>query len=89
MRDLVSGAFTRVSIGSGGAEPNSHSTTPAVSHDGCEVAFTSQATNLVQGDNGQAGKVFVRDRCAGSTEIVSLTSAASNNRHGHDTRHLE
>jgi hypothetical protein len=75
--DLVTGTFTRVSVGAGGAEANLHSSTPALSHDGCIAAFFSSATNLVAGDLGVQPKVFARDRCAGETEIVSLSNGGA------------
>jgi Tol biopolymer transport system component len=74
VRDLASGAFTRVSVGAGNAEPNLHSSTPALSHDGCIVAFFSSASNLVASDSGEQPKVFVRDRCGADTEVASLTN---------------
>ena len=79
VRELLTGTLTRVSVGVGGFEANGPSASPALSADGCAVAFTSSATNLVTGDAGQTPKVFVRDRCLGSTEIASLTNAAQNN----------
>jgi Tol biopolymer transport system component len=77
VRDLDSGAFTRVSVGAGNAEGNGHASTPALSRDGCIVAFLSTATNLVALDAGVAPKVFARDRCAGDTEIASISNGGT------------
>ena len=47
---------------------------PAISADGLVVAFDSQATNLVGGDNNGVVDIFVRDRTAGRTTAVSVSS---------------
>jgi Tol biopolymer transport system component len=80
VRDRVTGTTERVSIATGGAEGNGHSSAESISADGRFVAFESQASNLVSGDtNGQAD-IFVRDRQTGTTERVSrATSGAQGN----------
>jgi hypothetical protein len=59
---------------------------PAISDDGNYVAFVSNASNLVDNDNteclplyphGHCADVFVRDRTAGITEMVSVDSAGN------------
>jgi Tol biopolymer transport system component len=77
VRNVDAGGFERVSVGSGSTEANLHSSSPAIDRDGCEIAFYSDATNLVAGDTGSMNKVFVRNRCTGTTEIASLTNAAA------------
>jgi Tol biopolymer transport system component len=77
IRNLDTGGFERVSVGSGNAEANLHSSSPAIDRNGCEIAFYSDATNLVAGDAGSRNKTFVRSRCAGTTEIASLTNAGA------------
>jgi hypothetical protein len=77
VRDLESGAFTRVSVGAGNAEGNGHASAPALSRDGCIVAFLSTATNLVALDTGVSPKVFARNRCAGDTEIASISNGGT------------
>lgn len=47
VRDLETGAVTRVSVATDGTEANADSIQPAISGDGRYVAFTSEATNLV------------------------------------------
>ncbi|MCW5777548.1 MAG: PD40 domain-containing protein [Phycisphaeraceae bacterium] len=64
---------SRVSISSGGEQGNGMSFLPSVSADGRFVAFTSHATNLAPGANGQP-QVYVRDRQTGSTSLVSVSS---------------
>jgi Tol biopolymer transport system component len=75
VRDMTVNQITRVSVTSTGGEANSDSALSAISSDGCQIAFDSTASNLVFGDdNSKALKVFVRDRCAGSTEFASLSN---------------
>jgi Tol biopolymer transport system component len=73
VRDLLAGTTERVSLNSIGNGGNSGSGGgAAIDADGSQVAFGSNATNLVLGDaNGQMD-VFVRDRATGLTERVSL-----------------
>lgn len=64
----------RVSVDAGGDESNGHSYSPAISGDGRYVAFESFATDLVAGGTNGNGHIFVRDRQAGITTIVSVHS---------------
>jgi hypothetical protein len=51
------------------------SKTPAISGDGRYVVFWSEAYNLApEGDNNSRGDIFVRDRQAGTTERVNVSS---------------
>src|SRR3954470_10508555 len=63
-----------VSVSSRGAQGNGQSASPVISADGDFVAFTSLANNLVDNDTNGAFDVFVRDRQAGTTELVSVSS---------------
>jgi Tol biopolymer transport system component len=66
-----------VSVRSNGKQGNDISgrfSAPAISDDGLVVAFDSQATNLVGGDNNGAVDVFVHDRTSGRTTVVSVSS---------------
>ena len=65
----------RVSIDSAGLQANQFSQFPELSADGRYVVFGSYATNLVAGDTNGVADVFVRDRVAGTTERVSVSSA--------------
>jgi Tol biopolymer transport system component len=47
----------------------------SVSADGRYVAFSSSASNLVPGDTNAKEDIFVRDRVAGTTQRVSISSA--------------
>ena len=83
VRDRVANRTTRVSLGSGGVEGNWYAETPAISADGRFVAFEGGASNLVPGDNNGLIDVFVRDRVAGRTERVSVSSGGAQARGGH------
>ncbi len=75
LRDLVAGTTTRVSVTDAGAEANGGSEDPWISRDGTQVSFTSGASNLTGADANPARDVFVRDLVAGTTVLVSLSSA--------------
>ncbi|MCB2188666.1 MAG: hypothetical protein KQJ78_19785 [Deltaproteobacteria bacterium] len=76
-RDRVHGTITRVSVASDGAEGNGNSYSGGVTGDGRYVAFDSQASNLVAGDNNGAWDVFVHDASTGATTRVSVDSAGN------------
>ncbi|MGE5198193.1 MAG: hypothetical protein ACM3H9_01040, partial [Rhodospirillaceae bacterium] len=72
----------RISVASGGADANGASGSPAFT--GRYLAFTSSATNLVDGDTNGVVDVFMRDTCIGaetactpSTERISLGTDGS------------
>lgn len=72
----AAGAAERVSVSSHGAEGDAPSggavpPTAVLSATGRFVAFYSQASNLVAGDDNGASDVFVRDRTTGRTTRVS------------------
>ena len=77
VRDLVAGTTEIVSVDSSGAIGNDVSGFPSISADGRYVAFHSYATNLIPGDANTGSDVYVRDRVAGTTEKVSLTSTGA------------
>jgi len=68
------GSTERVSVSSTGVQANGGSTLPAISADGRYVAFESDATNLVPDDTNEVRDIFVRDRVAGTTERVSVST---------------
>jgi Tol biopolymer transport system component len=76
VHDMVSGATTRVSVDSNGAQADNGSFSPSLSSDGRYVAFMSWATNLVSGDTNGASDVFLHDRQTGLTTRISVDSAA-------------
>ena len=77
VRDRAAGTTERVSLSSTGAQANANSsgTRPAITPDGRYVAFSSMASNLVPGGTNGNWNVFLRDRVAGTTELVSVPNA--------------
>jgi Tol biopolymer transport system component len=71
IRDLEEGSTRQLSLAPGGALPNGSSWSPAMSADGRYVAFVSAASNLVSGDRNRSPDVFLCDRHATSTTLVS------------------
>lgn len=72
---LIAQSIDRVSVSSAGAEGNGSSRFPSVSADATRVAFWSLASNLVVNDTNGVDDVFVRDRTAGTTRRVSVSSS--------------
>jgi Tol biopolymer transport system component len=74
VRDRKTGRTERVSVRSNGAQANSWSGYASVSANGRFVSFTSEASNLVQGDTNGVQDIFVHDRRTGRTTRVSVNS---------------
>ncbi|MCI0849330.1 MAG: PD40 domain-containing protein, partial [Chloroflexi bacterium] len=64
----------RASVDALGGDANAASSWSSVSDDGRFVAFASDASNLVAGDENIARDIFVQDRSTGVTEFVSVSS---------------
>ena len=77
VRDLQNHTTERVSVATGGAEAWDASFTPSISADGRYVAFNSYAENLVPWDANFNDDIFVRDRQAGTTELISITTSGA------------
>jgi hypothetical protein len=77
VHDRQLGTTCRVSVSSGGAQGNSHSSSPTLSGDGRYVAFLSDASNLVPGDTNGLADIFVHDCLAGTTERVSVATGGA------------
>jgi Tol biopolymer transport system component len=71
------GVTFRVSVGLPGTEPTANSAWPSMSASGRFVAFSSWASDLVRGDTNDASDIFVRDVVAGTTRLVSVSSAGA------------
>lgn len=69
--ELSSGVTSLVSPGRGGAAADGDSSAPAISPDGRYVTFSSEAANLVAGDDNETADVFLRDLTTGRTERIS------------------
>ena len=76
VHDRQTGLTTRVSVDSSGNEANGENSDRymAISGDGRYVAFSSEATNLINGDTNNGGDIFVHDRQTGQTRRVSVAS---------------
>jgi Tol biopolymer transport system component len=75
VKDLVSGAVTRVSVDAANTQGNDNSFSPVFSPDGSKIAFVSKATNLAAGGVSGAQDIFVKDLTTGA--ITRVTAAAS------------
>ena len=67
---------SRVSVSNTGGQAGTASDLPAISADGRYVAFTS-AAKLANGDTNAASDVYLRDRRAGTTVLVSVSSTGA------------
>jgi hypothetical protein len=77
VRDRQTSTTELVSLSSAEVQADSESWSPAINDDGRFVAFYSDATNLVSGDTNDVEDVFVRDRQAGTTVRVSVSSGGT------------
>jgi hypothetical protein len=74
LRDRVTGATTRVSVGSSGAQADLGAHWAYCSDDGRQIVFDSISTNLVAGDTNGFADAFVRDLATGTTTRVNVDS---------------
>lgn len=65
----------RVSVAADGSQADNRSKQPSMSVDGRYIAFVSDATNLVEGDDNEVSDIFVRDMAMGTVTRVSVSSA--------------
>jgi len=72
VRDLRAGITRRVNVDVAGGDADSSSFEPSISADGRYVAFTSNASDLVEGDGNARFDVFVRDLVAGTTTRATV-----------------
>jgi hypothetical protein len=76
--DRETATTSLVSVDQDGMPANDLSVNADISANGRYIAFTSKATDLIADDtNGSISDVFVRDRIAGTTQIVSVDSAGA------------
>jgi uncharacterized delta-60 repeat protein len=66
--DTQTGMTTRVSVDSNGAQANNTSDAASLSADGSQIAFASDATNLVPGDTNSTRDIFLHRRGPASTD---------------------
>jgi Tol biopolymer transport system component len=77
VRDRVTHSTRLVSVSTSGEQGNSFSFEPSISAHGRFVAFSSDAYNLVGGDNNGRYDVFVRDRASHRTRMVSVSTTGT------------
>ena len=78
VRDLVSDVTERVSVPDNeGPTEAAGARAPGISEGGRYVTFGSTAGNLVPGDTNGREDVFLRDRIAGTTERISVSSTGA------------
>src|SRR6056297_342788 len=77
IRDRDTGTTELVSADSNGEFGNDESRNAHVAGNGNFVAFRSKASNLVAADGNARWDIFVRDRSAGTTERVSVSSTGA------------
>ena len=75
VRDLQSDTTTLESVSSDGTKGIGSSTWPFITDDGRYITFQSDAGNLVAGGTNGRQHIYVRDRVAGTTELVSKSTA--------------
>jgi Tol biopolymer transport system component len=75
VHDRLTGTTERVAVNSAGGRGDETASGPSISADGRYIAFYSASTNLVPGDVNVLVDVFVRDRTAASTSLVSVDSS--------------
>ena len=84
LRDRQLGTTERVNISTSGAQTSFWSTEPSVSGNGRYVVFISEDNQLVPNDFNGTNDVFLRDRQAGITTRVNVSSnGAEANSHSH------
>lgn len=77
VRDRLNGTAERVNLSVTGAQADSDSWSPAISDDGRCVAFISWAKNLYPGVASGRLNVYLRDRAAHTTEIISVSAGGT------------
>lgn len=74
VHNIAAKTTERVSVSSERAESNGTSVHHGVSFDGRFIAFSSEASNLVDNDNNGVSDIFLHDRATGITKRVSVPS---------------
>ena len=72
IKNLVTGAVTRVSTNGGGTQSDNSSFNPAISSDGTQVVFDSTADNLISGDANGSSDIFIKNLTTGKITPVSV-----------------
>ena len=73
--DTATGATTLASVDLGGGPADDQSEVPSISADGTKVAFRSEASDLVLGDNNSFGDIFVYDIVTGVMTLITTSTS--------------
>ena len=71
------GPVRMISVGFGGVQPDADSTQPVVSANGRFVAFTSDADDLIAGDQNSSSDIFLADLVTGAVRRVSVATSGA------------
>jgi len=82
LRDRLLDTTELVSVSTSGTGGNDHSFTASICAGGRFVSFSSLASNLVPGDMNHTEDTFLRDREAGTTELLCVNSSGVPGDHG-------
>lgn len=74
VRDTQTNVTSLVSVSTVGSQANGSSEPPVISGNGRYIAFSSDADNLVSGDNNGTYDIFVRDTVMDETSRASVSS---------------
>jgi len=74
IEDGQPGITIRVSVGPGGLEANGDSEHASISYDGRYIVFESVATDLIAGGTDGTRQIYLYDRIAQTTELISVSS---------------
>jgi Tol biopolymer transport system component len=77
VRDLLGGSTKRISVTTAGAQADAGGSDPSISNDGQVVAFRSEASNLVAGDENGAEDVFLRSQSTNRTDVVAVDASGA------------
>lgn len=77
VRDLATRTTERVNLASDGSEGNATSIRASISRNGRFVSFTSEASNLVEGDTNGVWDIFVHDRLTGKIHRRSVSTGGA------------
>ncbi|BCD96231.1 dockerin type I domain-containing protein [Marinagarivorans cellulosilyticus] len=77
IRDRELGTTERLSVSTSGAQTNWWSQEPSISGDGRYVVFTSHDSQLSPNDTNNTHDVFLRDRQAGTTTLISVSTTGT------------
>lgn len=77
VRNFDTWGIERVSLSTAGVESNARNGVAVVSADASVVAWWSRADNLVAGDDNLQDDIFVRNRAAGTTTRVNVSSTGA------------